>query len=177
MVLIHEETQAFPACRETAPMQTWHSCRVQKVWVAQSCPTLGGFSPTRSIAMDYSPPDSLVHGILQARILEWVAIPFSRGSSQPRGRTPQVSGTAGRFFTNWATREAQSAIPETVGRYLELQRWHQKHRHYIWQLCDPTRLTWMDSFSTGLLSHMCRGSTGCPPGDTGMHVPHAYLLT
>ena len=47
-----------------------------------------------------------LHGILQARILEWVAFPFSRGSSQPLDRT-QVSCIAGRFFTNWATREAQ----------------------------------------------------------------------
>ena len=44
-------------------------------------------------------------GILQARILEWVAIPSSRGSSQPRDQT-QVSRIAGGFFTNWATREA-----------------------------------------------------------------------
>ena len=44
-------------------------------------------------------------GILQARILEWVAFPFSRGSSQPRDQT-QVSRTTGRFFTRWATREA-----------------------------------------------------------------------
>ena len=47
-----------------------------------------------------------VHGILQARILEWVAVPFSRGSSQPRDQT-QVSLTAGGFFTSRATREAQ----------------------------------------------------------------------
>ena len=46
------------------------------------------------------------HGLLQARILEWVAFPFSRGSSQPRDRT-QVSHIAGGFFTSWATREAQ----------------------------------------------------------------------
>ena len=46
-----------------------------------------------------------VHGILQARILEWVAVPFSRGSSQPRDWT-QVSHIVGRFFTSWATREA-----------------------------------------------------------------------
>ena len=51
--------------------------------------------------MDYT-----VHGILQARILGWVAVPFSRGSSQPRDRT-QVSHITGRFFTTWATREAQ----------------------------------------------------------------------
>ena len=48
---------------------------------------------------------SSVHGILQARILEWVAIPFSRGSSRPRDQT-WVSWTAGRFFTVWAVREA-----------------------------------------------------------------------
>ena len=45
-----------------------------------------------------NPPGSSVHGILQARILEWVAIPFSRGASQPRAQT-QVSCIAGRFFT------------------------------------------------------------------------------
>ena len=50
--------------------------------------------------------DYIVHGILQARILEWVAFPFSRGSSQPRDWT-QVSHIAGGFFTSWATREAQ----------------------------------------------------------------------
>ena len=53
-----------------------------------------------------NPMDYTVHGILQARILEWVAFPFSRGSSQPRDWT-QVSLTAGRFFTSWATWEAQ----------------------------------------------------------------------
>ena len=58
---------------------------------------------------DYNLPGSSVHGILQARILEWVAITFSRGSSQPRHRT-QVSHIAGRFFTIWATREAPSFL-------------------------------------------------------------------
>ena len=52
-----------------------------------------------------SPPASSVHGILQARVREWVAIPFSRGSSQLRDGT-WVSCIAGRFFTTWATREA-----------------------------------------------------------------------
>ena len=56
--------------------------------VAQSCLTL-----------------CAVHGILQARILEWVAFPFSRGSFQPRDQT-QVSCIAGRIFSSWATREA-----------------------------------------------------------------------
>ena len=67
--------------------------------VAKSCPTL-------ATPMDCSPPGSSVHGIFQARILEWISISFSRGSFQPRNWT-QVSGTAGRFFTNWAMREAQ----------------------------------------------------------------------
>ena len=67
---------------------------VSVLLVAQSCPTLCD-------PMDWSPPDSSVHEIFQARILEWVAISFSRGSSQLRDRT-QVSYTVGRFFTNWA---------------------------------------------------------------------------
>ena len=59
--------------------------------VAQSCPTLRNH-------MDCSLPDSSIHGILQARVLEWGAMSFSRGSSQPRDQT-QVSHIAGRFFT------------------------------------------------------------------------------
>ena len=54
--------------------------------------------------MDYT-----VYGILQARILEWVAFPFSRGSSQPRDQT-QVFPIGGRFFTSWATREVQEYL-------------------------------------------------------------------
>ena len=54
--------------------------------------------------MDCSPPGSSVHGILQARLLEWVAISFARGSSRPRDRTP-VSCIAGRHFTVCTTRE------------------------------------------------------------------------
>ena len=68
------------------------------VLVDQSCLTLCGL-------MDCSPPGSSVHGILQARVLEWVATPFSRGSAWPRDRT-RFSCTAGGFFTVWATREA-----------------------------------------------------------------------
>ena len=66
--------------------------------VAQSCPTLCD-------PVDCSPPISSVHGILQARILECVAISFSRGSSRPRDQT-QVSHIAGRRFNLWAIREA-----------------------------------------------------------------------
>ena len=52
---------------------------------------------------------SFVHGILQERVLEWVAIPFSRGPSQPRDRT-QVSHITGGFFTIWTTREATDVL-------------------------------------------------------------------
>ena len=68
---------------------------ILKVKVAQSCPTL------------CDPMDYTVRGILQARILEWVAFPFSRGASQPSDWT-QVSLIIGCFFTSWATREAQN---------------------------------------------------------------------
>ena len=61
--------------------------------------------PTLCNPMDCSPPGSSVHGILQARELEWAAISFSRGSSQPRDRT-QVSHIADKCFTIWVTREA-----------------------------------------------------------------------
>ena len=61
--------------------------QVLQVKFAQLCLTL------------YNPMDYTVHGILQARILEWVAFPFARGSPQPRDRT-QVSHIAGRFFTS-----------------------------------------------------------------------------
>ena len=71
-----------------------------KVLVTQSCLTLCD-------SMNCSPPRSSVHGILQAKILEWVTIPFSRGSSLLRDRT-QVSCTAGRFFTVWATRKQKT---------------------------------------------------------------------
>ena len=63
-------------------------------------------SESHSVVSDSLWPRGIVHGILQARILEWVAVPFSRGSSQPRDGT-QVSHIAGGFFTSWATREAQ----------------------------------------------------------------------
>ena len=67
--------------------------RMKRSEVAQSCPTLCD-------PMYCSPPGSSVHGILQARILEWVAISSSRGSSWPRDWT-QVSCIAGRLFTDW----------------------------------------------------------------------------
>ena len=70
--------------------------------VAQFCPTLCDL-------LDCSLPGSSIHGILQARILEWVAISLSRESSWPSDQS-QVSRIAGRRFNLWATREAQITL-------------------------------------------------------------------
>ena len=77
-----------------------------EVKVAQSCPAL------------CDPMYYTVHGILQAKILEWIAFAFSRGSSQSRDQT-QDSGIAGRLFISWATREAKNT---GVGSLSLLQR-------------------------------------------------------
>ena len=87
--------------QSTGSQRVGHEWETHKVTVTeratQSCPTLCD-------PMDCSPPGSSIHGVSQAGVLEWVAIPFSRASSQPRDWT-WVSHTAGRFFTIWATRE------------------------------------------------------------------------
>ena len=89
--MVLEKTLESPLdCKEIKPVNP----KGNEMKVAQSCLTL------------CDPMDSTVHRILQARILEWVAFPFSRGSSQPRDRS-QVSHIAGEFFTNLAIREAQ----------------------------------------------------------------------
>ena len=83
-----EETSPWALDRDTEPLRGYpQTTRPHPV----KCPTLFN-------SMDCSPPGSSVHGILQARILEWVAIPFSRGSSRPRDWT-QAFRIAGRFFT------------------------------------------------------------------------------
>ena len=91
------------------------STRTKEKWVlvTQSCPTLCD-------PMDCSPPGSSVHGILQARILELAAMPFSRGSSQSRDWT-QVSFIAGGFFTTWATKKA----PNTWKIHADIVFWHR----------------------------------------------------
>ena len=84
----------FSSLRETrGALVVLSSILPCEVKVPQSCPILCYLM------------DCTVCGILQARTLEWVAVPFSRGSSQCRDRT-QISHNTGRFFTSWATREA-----------------------------------------------------------------------
>ena len=81
----------------TMTLQCESSRFLHFVLATQMCPTLFD-------SMNCSPPGSSVHGILQASILEWVAIPFSRGFSWHRYRT-QVSCILGVFFTVWVSRE------------------------------------------------------------------------
>ena len=92
-LLRHSSLQA-PLARLTLDYLRAIQRRESEVVVTQLCLILCD-------PMAYSPWGFSVHGILQARLLEWVAIPFSRGSSQSRDQTC----FAGRFFTIWATRE------------------------------------------------------------------------
>ena len=112
--------------------------------------------------MDYSLPGFSVHRILQARILEWVAISFSRGSSQPRNQT-WVSCIAGRFFTDWATREALGRTDNWSWSSSSLATWFEELTHWKRPWCwerlkaggevddrgwdgwtaSPTRWTWV----------------------------------
>ena len=108
----------FPG-KSTGVGQNYFKCTIYWYWIDYQCCTstsnihfqnlfivpkwnlLSHVHPTL-----WDPVDYTVHGILQARILEWVAFAFSRGSSQPRYWN-QVSCIAGGFFTCWATREAK----------------------------------------------------------------------
>ena len=91
-----------------------HECEV-----TQSCLTL-------CVPMDCSLPGSSVHGIFQAIVLEWVAISFSSGSSQPRDRA-QVSHVVDRRFTVWATREVQSQIKAMTKNAQTTAQLHSSH--------------------------------------------------
>ena len=99
-----DKTEFLPTAREGAV------CRSRLLQIQESHYTEYVKSPTLCDPMDCSLPGSSLHGILQARILEWVAISFSSVSSQLRDQT-QVSCTAGRRFNLWATREAEKTTP------------------------------------------------------------------
>ena len=111
--------------------------------VPQSCPTLCDL-------MDCSLPGSSVHRIFQARVLEWVAISFSRRSSRPRDWT-QISHIVGRRFTTWAIREALNICFDEYkwpGFFNAFERWANfqinLHTFYItgWAWNDFS--TWFD---------------------------------
>ena len=102
MVCLGIEQRSFWPLRLYPDTAFWTLLLTMKKWkkseVTQSCPTLCD-------PMDCNLPGSSIHGIFQARVLEWAAISFSRGSSQPRDRT-QVSYIADRHWIVWAIREA-----------------------------------------------------------------------
>ena len=106
---------------------------VEESEVAQSCPTLCN-------PMYCSLPGSSLHGNLQARVLEWVAISFSRGSSWPRDGT-WVSCIPGRRFNLWATREAQRQRNQRSNCQHPLDHWKskrvlEKHLLLLYWLCQ-----------------------------------------
>ena len=108
MVLWRPTRPSRTNTQKRCPFHYRESERKKESEVTQSCPTL-------CHPMDYSLLCSSVHGIFQARVLDWDAIFFSRGSSQPRGWT-WVSHTVGRCFTIWATREVQYREMECKSR-------------------------------------------------------------
>ena len=126
--------------------------------------------------MNCSLPSSSAHGILQARILEWVEIPFSRGSSTPRDQT-WVSYIAGRFFTISASRKPICVyIYMMVYRYIYLYKMISLHIHLPFCLSLQCRLvlslppTAKPSFWTrGGPTHLC-------PAASGVYPPQLLLL-
>ena len=112
-----------------------------KVLVTQSCPTLCD-------PMDCSPPGSSVHRILRARILEWVAISFSRGSFWLRDQT-WISCIVGKHFTVWATSKVnfrsdqinRSVMSDSLWAY-ELQHTRPPCPHYLPEFAQ-TRVHWV----------------------------------
>ena len=94
--------------------------------VTQSCPTLCD-------PMDHSLPGFSAHGLLQARILEWGAIPFSRGIYQTQGLS-LVSRIAGEFLKVWATRKAHTGVTHTKACSAQVSSVAQACP----SLCDPT---------------------------------------
>ena len=106
--------------------------------------------------MDYSLPRSSILGLFQARVLEWVAISFSRGSSWPRDGT-QISRIVGRCFTVWATGKVLS--------YWEVQwKCYSKPLSYVWLMQD-----WLDSSMRIASANINRRELGLACGS--VHVP------
>ena len=107
-----------------------------KVLVAHLCLTLCN-------PMDCNPPGSSVHEILQSRILEWVAICFSRGSFWPRDQT-QVSHVAGRFFTIWVTliKAKFNSFVQSFNKYLLSAHHRVILKIWWWAEKDLVSATW-----------------------------------
>ena len=117
------KTGKQPNCPSTGEWTKKIWCTYTHIYVkvAQLCLTLCD-------PIDCSLPGSSVHGILQTRILEWVAVPVSRGTSWPRNRT-SISCIAGGFFTSWATREACTHRCACTHTHAHTHMLTHMHRH------------------------------------------------
>ena len=133
---------------------TWARCLVRELeyeiswcWergvVTKSCPTLCD-------PMDCSLPGSSVHGIFQARILEWVAISFSRGSSQPRDQTHDCC-IGRRILCHWTTREAQERVASDKCRWLNYFTNREKFIKNSFQGIPWRSSGWDSAFTAGAL--------------------------
>ena len=124
--------------------------------------------------MDCSPQGSFVHGILQAKILEWVGTPFSRGSSWPRDQT-LVSCIGVRFFSIWATGEAP-VLPDTpiwseVKWSLSVQFSHSVMSNSLWSHESQHTRPPCSSPTPGVHSNSCARSRWCHPAISSSVVP------
>ena len=116
--------------------------------------------------MDCNPPGSSVHEILQARILEWIALPSSRGSSQLRDQT-RVSCIAGGFFTVWTTRGAQENRKE--GGKSAVERNNLSYLSRLWSKLTTKQKPYVNSENTQLISlGQCLLSFDGPRNHLGM---------
>ena len=134
---------------------------IDAIWESESEVIQSG--PILCDPMDCSLPGSPIHWIFQARVLEWVAISFSRGSSWPRDWTP-VSCIVGRCFTIWATSivmifTGASSLNRMVGTSLVIQSLRN---------CFSMQGTWVQSLGQLLISYMLRATK---PVHCGAWVP------
>ena len=151
-------TAKEPGTREKFPVHVFvNNLKLYKVLntkvseVAQSCPTLCN-------PMDCSLPGFSVLGIFQARILEWVAISFSRRSFWPRNRI-RVSRIVGRRFTVWATREGwRNTKVIKLNNSIKIQSLGTSLVVQCLRIRLPMQGTWVQSLVRELRSHMPRGN-------------------
>ena len=134
--------------------------------VVKNLPASVCMSVTRSVMSNSLWPHALwpSYAVLQARILEWIAIPFSRGSSRPRDQT-QVSWIAGRFFAVWATGKSKLKLKNNCRR-------HKGHSFDPWVRTLPWRRKWqrtpvfLPGESHGQRSLVGYSPQGCTESDT-----------
>ena len=166
--------------------ETCYNCSSDKLWLAVATerkfsaskidcgsvdkPWNWSQTPTLWDPMDYSPPGSSAHGILQARILELVAISFSRESSQPRDRT-WVSCIAGRFITIWTTGEAHIISYAVLSHFSSVQFRHSVVSNFLWPHESQYTRPPCPSPTPGVHPNSCASSRWCHPAISSSVIP------